>query len=270
VSTPELSVVCRSCGEEVSPYVTECPYCGARLRRRAPKLERGEGDELRVRESLRARRKRIVRERRAGRGRTRSLALATERPYATIGAILAPAVLVVVLKAGGYFATDLGAISYPANRLLPGSADAWHYLVAPFVYDQIGYLFVVGVALALFGSGVERRIGTVATALLYIACGSLGMLAAVGIDRALGDGVILAAGGNGIALGAIGAWTMLRRAEHRDNPGEDFDQIGIVVAASVVLLLPVFEDLAAPWAGVVGGAVGLLAGAVAARFRTTD
>ncbi|KAA0269287.1 MAG: zinc-ribbon domain-containing protein, partial [Acidobacteria bacterium] len=41
--TPELSVVCRSCGSEVSPYVTECPYCGHRLRKRAPRLER-EGD----------------------------------------------------------------------------------------------------------------------------------------------------------------------------------------------------------------------------------
>ena len=47
---PELSVVCKSCGSEVSPYVTECPYCGTRLRKRAPKLER-RGDELSARES---------------------------------------------------------------------------------------------------------------------------------------------------------------------------------------------------------------------------
>ena len=265
MSAPELSVVCRSCGEEVSPYVTECPYCGARLRRRAPKLERGEGDELRVRESLRARRKRIVRQKRASRGRSRPrLALAAERPYATIGAILAPAVLVVVLKAGGYDVFRLGAIGRP------GFTEPWRYLAAPFVYEQIGYLFVAGVAIAMFGSGVERRIGTLATALLYIACGSLGMLAAVGIDKALADGVIVAAGGNGVALGAIGAWAMLRRAESLRDPGEELDQIGIVVAASVVLLLPVFEDLASPWAGVVGGAVGLVAGALAAQLRTAD
>ena len=37
---PELFVVCKSCGSEVSPYITECPYCGARLRKRAPKIER--------------------------------------------------------------------------------------------------------------------------------------------------------------------------------------------------------------------------------------
>ena len=40
-SGPDLFVVCKSCGREVSPYITECPYCGNRLRKRAPKLERG-------------------------------------------------------------------------------------------------------------------------------------------------------------------------------------------------------------------------------------
>ena len=44
MSETELSVICKNCGSEVSPYVTECPYCGARLRKRAPKLERrGDG-----------------------------------------------------------------------------------------------------------------------------------------------------------------------------------------------------------------------------------
>ncbi len=40
---PDLFVVCKQCGSEVSPYITECPYCGARLRRRAPKLPRVKG-----------------------------------------------------------------------------------------------------------------------------------------------------------------------------------------------------------------------------------
>src|ERR1700674_88612 len=39
-SGADLFVVCRQCGSEVSPYITECPYCGHRLRRRAPKLPR--------------------------------------------------------------------------------------------------------------------------------------------------------------------------------------------------------------------------------------
>src|SRR2546430_1105281 len=40
-SGPDLFVVCKNCGSEVSPYITECPYCGTRLRKRAPKLDRG-------------------------------------------------------------------------------------------------------------------------------------------------------------------------------------------------------------------------------------
>ena len=42
VSQPDLFVVCKNCGSEVSPYVTECPYCGQRVRKRAPKIDRGE------------------------------------------------------------------------------------------------------------------------------------------------------------------------------------------------------------------------------------
>src|SRR5580658_10487509 len=37
-SGADLFVVCKRCGSEVSSYITECPYCGNRLRRRAPKL----------------------------------------------------------------------------------------------------------------------------------------------------------------------------------------------------------------------------------------
>ena len=49
-SGADLFVVCKQCGSEVSPYITECPYCGHRLRRRAPKLPRE-----RARAGLRAR-----------------------------------------------------------------------------------------------------------------------------------------------------------------------------------------------------------------------
>ena len=36
----EFFVICPNCGSEVSPYVTECPYCGNRLRKRAPDLKK--------------------------------------------------------------------------------------------------------------------------------------------------------------------------------------------------------------------------------------
>ena len=38
MSEPDLFVVCKNCSAEVSPYVTECPYCGQRVRKRAPKI----------------------------------------------------------------------------------------------------------------------------------------------------------------------------------------------------------------------------------------
>jgi membrane associated rhomboid family serine protease len=256
-SSPELSVVCRSCGSEVSPYVTECPYCGTRLRKRAPKLER-HGDELHARESRRERRRRKAAERAARRPR---LALVAERPYATIAAIAAPAILLIVERASDLGVIDLGAIVGPIGD------QSWRYLAAPFVYDDIGYLFVIGVALAIFLSGVERRIGIVPTVLLVIVCGAVGTLAAVELDSALDDGIPVVAGGNGIALGAIGAWLALQAAERRRDPTSEFDPLAVAVATAVLLLLPVVEDYASVWAGLAGGLCGLACGFAASLGR---
>jgi membrane associated rhomboid family serine protease len=258
-SSPELSVVCRGCGSEVSPYVTECPYCGTRLRKRAPKLER-HGDELHARETRRDRRRRKAAERAA---RGPRLALATDRPYVTIAAILAPAILLIVERASelpdGVY--TLGAIGGPIE------GEWWRYFAAPFVYDDICYLFVVGVALAIFLPGVERRLGIVPTALLVIACGALGMLAAVGLDSLLADGVPIAAGGNGIALGVLGAWLALHEGERRSDPTIEYDPFAVAVAASVLLLLPLVEDFASVWAGITGALCGLACGFTASLGR---
>jgi membrane associated rhomboid family serine protease len=241
----------------VSPYVTECPYCGTRLRKRAPKLER-HGDELLARLSRRERRRRRSAERRASR---RSVAFEASRPYVTTIAILIPALLVVVDRATNVSVYDLGAISGPVD------GDWWRYLAAPFVYDDIGYLFVVGVALAIFLPPLEERIGIVPAALFVLACGSLSMLAAAGLDTALANGSSLAAGGNGVALGALTAWFVLREHERRRDPTIEYDLVAVAVAAAVLLLLPVLEDFASPWAGIAGALVGAALGYAAARSR---
>ena len=171
----ELSVVCKNCGAEVSPYVTECPYCGTRLRKRAPKLER-RGDELLARETRGARRRRRAAERRA---RAPRLALAADRPYVTLAAILGPAALLVVQRAADLSLSSLGVIVAGVD-----TTDWWQYLAAPFVYDDLGYLFAIGLAMALFVPYLERRLGVVPTLILLIACGSLGALAAPGLDDA--------------------------------------------------------------------------------------
>jgi len=250
----ELSIVCKSCGSEVSPYVTECPYCGTRLRKRAPKLER-RGDGLEAQESRRDRRRRRAAERRERRERLRGLSLTTERPYVTLAFILAPAALLIVQRGADLSLSGLGVVIGP-----PAANSWWNYLSAPFVYDDIGYLFAIGVAIALFVPGLERRLGAVPTLLLLVACGALGALAAPGIDDAFGDGLTLAAGGNGIALGALGAWFMVRRADAREDPTEELDTIPVVVAAMVLLALPLVNDYANEWSGIVGGLVGLAAG----------
>src|SRR6478752_232768 len=94
-SGPDLFVICKSCGSEVSPYITECPYCGNRLRKRAPKLDRTG----RAREKPRAQR----------RSPTPSLGplkrgeipgiRVDARPYATIAIVAVSLVLLVYLRA---------------------------------------------------------------------------------------------------------------------------------------------------------------------------
>lgn len=251
----ELSVICKNCGSEVSPYVTECPYCGARLRKRAPKLERhGDALEAKVRRGLAA--GALLR----FRLRRRAAPGTAWRPYATLAAILGPAALLIVQRASGEPLSALGALVVPAE------GQWWRFVTAPFVYPDIGYLFVVSLGLAIFATGLERRLGSSATALLLLACGSLGMLVASGVAEAQGT-IAVIAGGNGMGLGAVAAWFAIRRAEAHHAIDQDYDSIGVAVAAAVLLALPLFESTADVFAGLVGGAVGGLAGFAAAALR---
>lgn len=249
MSETELSVICKNCGSEVSPYVTECPYCGARLRKRAPKLER-RGDAL---EAQKPRRRRRLLPRRPA-------FLVLERPYATLVVILGSAIMLLLQEATGYELVSFGGLMFPF------ADEWWRYLTAPFAYADVGYLFAIALALIIFSSGVERRLGTVTTAVLLVACGSLGALAAGAVANQQ-DGLTLVAGGNGTALGMVAAWFALRRAEARGAIDEEYDAIGVAVCAVALLLLPLFVYDADPIAGVAGGLVGGLAGLLAARLR---
>jgi membrane associated rhomboid family serine protease len=262
VNAPELSVVCRECGEEVSPYVTECPYCGTRIRKRAPKLERSE-DGLQAQESRRDRKRRKRAERRSRISERRATIAEGERPYAVIAAIAVPAVLVLVQRAGTLPVTDIGAIVGPVGD------EWWRYLAAPFAYPDVPYLFVCALGIAIFGIAVERRLGTIPTFVLMLACGALGMLAADGIETALASEseILLAAGGNGIALGMLGAWAVLKASEMRADPDQDVELVGAAVCAAVLIMLPLVEDFANVFAGLGGGLVGALCGFAASRAR---
>jgi membrane associated rhomboid family serine protease len=181
-----------------------------------------------------------------------------------IAAILVPAVLLLVRVASPALnAYDLGAIVGPVE------GDWWRYVAAPFVYPDIGYLFVASAGIAMFGIGVERRLGLAPTVVLILACGALGMLAADGIETAFASSndVLLAAGGNGIALGLLCAWGVMRASEVRAHPDEDVELIGAAVAAAVLILLPLVDDYANVFAGLAGALVGAGCGLVATLTR---
>jgi membrane associated rhomboid family serine protease len=255
MSETELSVICKNCGSEVSPYVTECPYCGARLRKRAPKLER-RGDALEAKVPRRRSRPRLFK-------RKGSDASAPFRPYATLAVILGSAALLLIQKATGGTLFDFGGL------IVPFQGDWWRYLTAPFAYVDVGYLFVVSVGLAIFSISLERRLGSAPTAVLLLACGSLGVLAAGGIASAQGDFTVIA-GGNGMALGAVAAWFAIRRSEAHHSIEQEYDLIGVAVAAAVLIALPIFAPTADVFAGLVGGAVGGLAGLAASALSPSE
>ena len=258
MSETELSVICKNCGSEVSPYVTECPYCGTRLRKRAPKLER-RGDALEPKPLRRRRRPRFSR----GRRRPDPHAPGSLLPYTTAFFILASVVLLLLHTASGNSLSTYGGL------IVPFEDDWWRHLTAPFVYGDAGYLFAVGLALAIFGTGIERRLGAIPTGFLLLACGALGMLAATTVADARGELEVIA-GGNGMALGAVAAWFTLRRAEARGAIDEEYDTIGVAVAAAVLLALPLVVPSADFFGGLAGGAVGALAGTAAAVMRPAD
>ena len=247
--------------------MTECPYCGTRLRKRAPRIER-EGDEIKVREGRRERklrrsaeRRQRTEERRAGfeRVSARREELAT-RPVATVVLLAAPAILYILLRASVLPAEDFVIFG-------PPDSEPWRYLTAPFGIPQAGMLFICGIVIAAVGPALERRLGSVPTAILALACGALGMLAAVGMDSAIDDGFPLAAGPSGIALGLLAAYVAIREPERRADPDDSYDPIAAAVAAAVLLAMPIVFSFSDPWAGIAGGIVGGLCGFSATMGR---
>src|SRR5687768_6911889 len=97
-SGADLFVVCKSCGSEVSAYITECPYCGHRLRKRAPKLDRP-GAPGRPRRGARRATRSAPRLGRLRAGEMPGIRL-DARPYATIGLVLASVGLTVAVRIG--------------------------------------------------------------------------------------------------------------------------------------------------------------------------
>jgi membrane associated rhomboid family serine protease len=251
VSEPDLFVVCKNCSSEVSPYVTECPYCGQRVRKRAPKIERGAPAD----EAPRRRRPKPPSLGRLRRDEIPGIA-PDSRPYVT------GAIVVVTLLASLVWATHKLSLDEMGGLYLPiDSSNWWHLLATPFLYDNGGYEFVALVAVGVFGLLIERRFGPIAVLVVFLAAGAGGaMLASVLED-------LPALGANGAALGLLAAWLVDDRLAARRGNDRGNDLLGVIVFAVVLLLIPVAEEQASYFAGLGGAAVGAVAGALVSPFR---
>jgi membrane associated rhomboid family serine protease len=253
VSQPDLFVVCRNCGSEVSPYVTECPYCGQRIRKRAPKIERDEEGGAQRKQRRRPRLSRLRPNEIEG------IAPDT-RPVATMLLIAVSLLVTLVLATGQVGIDDVGGIWLPLDD------DAWRYVTAPFVFDNLGYQFVALVAVGIFGTLLERRFGALAPVAVFLLAGTAGAAAAVAVDLAPPfadlDVIYWVLGANGAALGLLTAWLVDDRRAARRGDQRGNDLIGVATIAAVLLLIPFAVPEASLVAGVVGAAVGALLGLV--------
>jgi membrane associated rhomboid family serine protease len=258
-SPADLFVVCKQCGSEVSPYITECPYCGNRLRRRAPDLPR-EKDGGSARGSRRLHLPRFGRSMRAGSGsvsvrpradraRRRGASVRVDAlPYATI-ALVALGCAGWVLLRGGY--VDIGKLMI----IGPLNGDWWKLFSSQFVYVNGLYAFVTLLAIAIFGWLLERRRGPAVTLAVFLGAGATGALVASAVYAAP-----LVSGGNGAALGLLAAWAVPDLQDARAGNYYEGDLLGVAAIAALLLAMPYARPEASWLAGVTGGVVGLVLG----------
>jgi len=247
---PDLFVVCKNCGAEVSPYITECPYCGTRLRKRAPKIER-DGT---ISEPKPSRRTQRVQRTRAPRAALRVPGVRApafgSKPWATI---------VLVAASLGMWIALTWVNSFDLVTINPG-IQPFKLVSAAFVYDNFWYELAVVFAVGLYGWLLERRHGPVPVVLLFAAGGIGGLAAATAASHDIWFGA------NGAALALLCAWAMRDGLAARREHEYEGDLLGTAVISAVVFLIPAFDPFASWVAGGVGVAVGALAGLVLARM----
>lgn len=246
----ELFVICNNCGSEVSPYVTECPYCGNRLRKRAPDLKKAKKREAREERRAEKRRSR-VRTIYEGRGERPGSYLDSRRLPAAITVLIgASIVLSVVARVDTWIVTNLVFFGDLPQHL-------WQLVTAPLIQGGFTYGFIVLTAAAMFGSGLEARFGAVAATLVWLVCGAFGVL-----SEWLLAPVPFTNGAFGVAAGMMTAWLIV--VVTREDP-RDYDTIGLVAVGAVLLGLPLATNEASVWTLVGGIAGGALCGAALMR-----
>jgi membrane associated rhomboid family serine protease len=245
-SSPDLFVVCKNCGSEVSPYITECPYCGTRLRKRAPKIERdGTVSEPKPKKQKRQRTPRAARERPSVRA-----ALDT-RPYATMALVLLSLFGYLVLSV-----VDPGEIAVAG----PVGGEWWRVVSTLFLYGNAWYELAAVLAIGIFGWLLEMRHGPFVVVALFVLCGAGGAALTAVVDP-----TPLAVGGNGAALGLLCAWAvpdLLARARGEEYDG---DLLGTLVIAALLIAMSAATREASIIAAGTGAVAGLVVGLVLTR-----
>lgn len=275
----ELFTVCGSCGQQVSTFVTECPYCGNRLRKRAPKLDRKDGDlealfaQLESDEGVTPLRSptpppkkpliaRFRRKSKGGTPRSAPRAVATAprrlrrpassgtgegRPWATIAIVLISLIGLPVTVAIGQ-----------ENVWLAGGIDGsrlWLFLTSSFTYVGTWHALGVLTCLGVFGWLWERRAGPFGSLLVlgtFLVAGVGGLALASAVDPADAQ-----TGAVGAASALATAWIVAELRARRRHESIDGDLLGASVLLAVALLVSAVTAAGAPVAGAWGLIVGL-------------
>src|SRR3954447_21014881 len=250
--TPDLFIVCKKCGSEVSPYITECPYCGTRLRKRAPKIDRRSGDAT-PRPPRRMPRPTLTPLRTNEIPGIRGDAFG--RPNATIA--------LLVLSLIGFLVLPFVANSDVA--LITLSSTPWKYVAAAFLYPNAWYQLAVLLAIGIYGWRLVLRHGPIVVVALFLACGIGGAAIAVAVGANA-----LVFGAPGAAMGMIAVWALPDVVRARNGVEHDGDLLGTAVIAVVVALMPAVTLYASAVATFSGLVLGTLAGLMLVRKSDTS
>jgi len=252
---PDLFVVCKNCGSEVSPYITECPYCGSRVRKRAPKIERDRSGESRLAERRKAPKPSLGR---LMPGEIPGIrADSDQRPYVTIALVVLGAVGFLLLAFVGR--GDIALIGPPGEQV-------WRVITTPFVDVSASGQLACLLCVAIFGVLLERRHGSLLLLALWLLSASGGAALVAGLER-----LPVVLGANAGALAFLTAWIVpvLLARRRRPQDDDDADLLGALVIAIVVAALPIsdfgYSALAGAWGVVVGASAGLVLARVKPR-----
>ena len=248
MTEPDLFVVCKNCSAEVSPYVTECPYCGQRVRKRAPKLG---PDGTPQAGRLRRRGPKLPKLR-----PDEIPGIAPETPPRATQLLIGLSLLAMVVTASDevtYY--DLGALIFPID------GDWWRGVATPFLHDNLGYAFIALTATGIFGMHLERRFGHVVPVLIFVGAGAAGAALSNVAD------VLPAVGANGAALGLLFAWLVDDRMAARRGDVRENDLLGVYVIAGLLFALSLATEDASIVAAAGGAATGALIGLLLSATR---